>query len=156
MGVGTLRRRHGAAGQEVTTTPRPAVAASASAGMTEEHAQLVRDVAKLNDKLAKAGSHVALWKRRALELGYVEADGENTPENGAQTPPEVPPAPVEAEQPPAEADPIAKARAEAMPPKSAKTAEWVEYAERFPLDTPLDLTARPGLRDEIVAAYMPE
>ena len=42
------------------------------------------------------------------------------------------------------------------PARSAKTAEWVEYAEANPTDPPIDLTERKGLRDEIAAHYLGE
>lgn len=46
---------------------------------------------------------------------------------------------------------------EAEPPaRSAKTADWVEYAEANPTDPPIDLTERKGLRDEIAAHYLGE
>lgn len=155
MGIGTLRRRHSAAEVEANA-PAPAAPVSAPDIDVE---RLRADVAKLTEKLGKAGEHVALWKRRALELGYTDQPSENGPENGGQAAPEQPeqpPAPPAEVTPDQSDDPIAQARADDMPLKSAKTAEWVDYAERYPLDPPLDLTARPGLRDEIVAAYVTE
>ena len=42
------------------------------------------------------------------------------------------------------------------PARSAKTADWVAYAEANPTDPPIDLTERKGLRDEIAAHYLGE
>lgn len=42
------------------------------------------------------------------------------------------------------------------PARSAKTADWVAYAEANPTEPPIDLTERKGLRDEIAAHYLGE
>lgn len=42
------------------------------------------------------------------------------------------------------------------PARTASTAAWVGYAEADPNGAPLDLTARPGLRDEIARHYLGE
>lgn len=40
------------------------------------------------------------------------------------------------------------------PGSSGSTADWVAYAQADPNGAPLDLTARPGLRDAIAAHYL--
>lgn len=147
MGIGTLRRHHSAAEVEANA-PAPAVPVSAP---NDDAERLRADVNKLEGKLNRASEHVALWRQRALDLGYTDPEPQNAPEGGTEEPPG-----EHEQQTEHEADPIAAAREQDKPSKSAKTAEWVEYAERYPLDPPLDLTARPGLRDEIAAAYSAE
>lgn len=50
--------------------------------------------------------------------------------------------------------PVAPESQDELPARMASTAAWIEYAEQHPLDPPLDLSPRTGLRDEIAARYL--
>ncbi len=145
MGLGTLRRYHEGAGEATTSPATPApVEEQPKDGNNEQVAELQSEVNRLAAANEAIKAEAARWKTEALSLGWEKPNAQNAPENGAQEPSEA----NEEQQPPAE--PLD------YPARSAKTAEWVGFAEKHPTTPPLDLTPRPGLRDIIVQHYLGE
>lgn len=147
MGIGTLRRHYEEEGvaEEVTpSAPHPVVEQHAEG--TDEARELRAEVARLTSANASLVEQARRWKAEAVALGWEKPQAENTPENGAEGQPE-------GDEGEATGD---GGELPEPPARSAKTAEWVAYAEDNPLNPPLDLTPRSGLRDEIVAAYLSE
>lgn len=152
MGIGTLRRHYeaeGAARAVAPSTPQPVVEQHAEG--TDEVRELRAEVARLTSANASLIEQARVWKAEAVALGWEKPQAENAQENGAQEP-------GGDDKTEAEGEPQAEDAAEALdyPARSAKTAEWVAFAEDHPTDPPLDLTPRSGLRDIIVAHYLSE
>lgn len=154
MSTGTLRRHYRqAAGAKTPAAARP-VAEQPKGIETELRAEVERLTAA-NTAIAE---QAARWKAEAVALGWVKPQAPEQPEQPQGTEAEVSDeqklADAEAEMNKVQAE--VDASKPAPPARSAKTAEWVAFAESNPLDPPLDLDPRPGLRDEIAGAYLGE
>lgn len=145
MSTGTLRRHYRQTAGAANTAPASSRPVAEQPQGNDETEALRAEVARLTGANASLIEQARHWKAEAVALGWEKPERENDGEKAAEGQDEgnqpEPPASDELPEPPA---------------RSAKTAEWVDYAEANPLDPPLDLTARPGLRDEIAAAYLHE
>lgn len=149
MSTGTLRRHY----RQTSGAPKRAL------GAARPVVEQKKGNAELDEALAKVakleGANKALieqarrWKAEAVALGYEPAKSENADEGAAQEQPEGDEANADTTETSGETIPETPAR-------SAKTIEWVEYAEANPTDPPIDLEPRKGLRDEIAAHYLGE
>lgn len=175
MGIGTLRRHYEAEGAATTapSTPQPVV---------EQHAEGNTEVERLTSANASLIEQAQHWKAEAVALGWEKPGSEDDTDAVAIAEQKV--AYFEAElenwratlesrkaERDAEADKAEDGEQEKAgdegntpedqpeldyPARSAKTAEWVAFAEKHPTDPPLDLTPRTGLRDAIAAHYLGE
>lgn len=131
---------------EEVTPSTPHLVVEQHAEGTDEARELRAEVARLTSANASLVEQARRWKAEAVTLGWEKPQAENAPENGAEGQPE-------GDEGEATGD---GGDLPEPPARSAKTADWVAYAEDHPLNPPLDLTPRSGLRDEIVAAYLSE
>lgn len=135
MSTGTLRRHYReAAGRKNPAAARPVV--EQPKGI---EAELRAEVDRLTAANESIKTQAAKWKDEAVALGWEKPSSDDGEVNG--------------EQPEANTD---GGDLPEPPARSAKTADWVEYAEANPTDPPIDLTERKGLRDEIAAHYLGE
>lgn len=163
MSTGTLRRHY-----RQTEGAAPA-APSAPGPVAEKHdtgeaAALAAEVDRLTAALEATREQAASWKREAQALGWTKPEKPAESDNGEQAAPEsteAPQAPEAGAQGAEEGESTEEAtatedaapEADELPSRAASTAEWIDYAERHPLDPALDLTPRAGLRDIIADAY---
>lgn len=148
MSTGTLRRhyRQAAGASNTPAAARPVV--EQTKGI---EAELRAEIDRLTAANESIKTQAAKWKDEAVALGWEKPSSDDGEVNGEQ--PEADGGKSVEEQPEANADGDDLPE---PPARSAKTADWVEYAEANPTDPPIDLTERKGLRDEIAAHYLGE
>lgn len=149
MSTGTLRRHYRQAAGASNT---PAAARQVVEQPKGIEAELRAEIDRLTAANESIKTQAAKWKDEAVALGWEKPSSDSDDE-------------ATGEQPEAAGDESAEHQAEANadpddlpepPARSAKTADWVAYAEANPTDPPIDLTERKGLRDEIAAHYLGE